>query len=184
MSQRRRRERFNLPNAITAVRFPAAVLFPLVADPGGRLAILAAAAASEWSDGRLARAQGQVTRTGELLDPIADKIFVLVVLVTLGVEGRIPLWTLPLLLTRDIGVTLGAVTLAPRGVRRRITARPAGKLVTWLQFTAIGTMLLWPGTARWMAPVVAAAGLFALQDYARSLRRRTDPPGKRRSGSH
>lgn len=159
----------NLPTAITLVRFPLAVAFPLVESLAGRVLIVGTAAASEWLDGRVARATGQVTQSGELLDPIADKTFVVAVLVTLALEGAIPLWTLPLLLTRDIGVTLGAIVIAARGVRTRLPARPPGKVVTWLQFVAAGTMLLWPRTAAWAAPAIAAAGIIALIDYARAV---------------
>ena len=158
----------NLPNAISAARFPLAVLFP-VAGETLRLAVVAVAAVSDWIDGRLARGTGQVTIAGEVLDPVADKAFMLVVLVTLGVEGALPLWTLPVLLTRDIGVAFGAGLLAMRGRRVRMPARRTGKLVTWLQFLAIGVLLLWPAAGLWLAPVVGAAGLLALRDYAASL---------------
>ena len=158
----------NLPNAISAARFPLAALFP-AAGEALRIAVVATAAVSDWVDGRLARGTGRVTAAGEVLDPVADKTFMLVVLVTLGVEGALPLWTVPVLLTRDIGVALGAGLLAARGRRVRMPARRAGKLVTWLQFLAIGVMLLWPGAGPWLAPVVGAAGLLALWDYAASL---------------
>jgi cardiolipin synthase (CMP-forming) len=158
----------NLPNAISAARFPLAVLFPAVGETL-RIAVVAVAAVSDWIDGRLARGTGQVTAAGEVLDPVADKAFMLVVLVTLGVEGALPLWTLPVLLTRDIGVALGAGLLRLRGRRVRMPARRAGKLVTWLQFLAIGVLLLWPATGQWVAPVVGVAGLYALRDYAASL---------------
>ena len=160
----------NLPTAITLVRFPLAIAFPLVDGLAGRALIVGTAAASEWIDGRLARATGQVTAAGELLDPIADKTFVFAVLVTLAVEGAIPFWTLPLLLTRDIGVTLAALVRRRRG-RRRTPARPLGKLVTWLQFATVAAMLVWPRTAVWAAPAIAALGVIALYDYARAFGR-------------
>jgi CDP-diacylglycerol--glycerol-3-phosphate 3-phosphatidyltransferase len=129
--------------------------------------IVILAAASDWVDGRLARANQQVTRAGEVLDPIADKAFMLAALLTLGIEGWIPLWSLPLLLSRDLGVILGAAIAAARGFRGRMPARRAGKVVTWLQFGAIAAILVWPDLARWLAPAVAVAGLIALRDYAR-----------------
>lgn len=167
----------NLPIAITLLRFPLALAFPFVDGLVGRVIVVGTAAASEWIDGRLARATGQVTRAGELLDPIADKAFVLVVLVTLTVEGALPLWALPLLLVRDIGVTIGAAIIAARGLRPRLPARPAGKLVTLLQFAAVGAMLLWPRTAAYAAPAIAVAGVVALVDYGRAylLTRRPAP---------
>jgi cardiolipin synthase len=159
------RAALTLPNVISAARFPLAAVFPL-AGGAMRIAVVALAAATDWIDGRLARGTQRVTRVGEVLDPIADKTFMLVVLVTLGVEGTLPLWTLPLLLTRDIGVALGALVLAARGIHVRMTARRAGKVVTWMQFAAIGMLLLRPAAGVWLAPLVGVAGLYALRDYA------------------
>ena len=155
----------NLPNAISVLRFPLAALFPFVTDLSGRIAIVALAAFTDFLDGRLARSTDRVTRAGELLDPIADKTFMVAVIVTLVVEGRLALWTLPLLLVRDIGVALGAVVLVLRGTRVRMPSRRAGKIVTWAQFAAIGVILLWPEAAVWVAPAIAIAGLVALRDY-------------------
>lgn len=159
---------FNLPNAMSALRFPMAVLFPFMGW-SGRIILVAAAAGSDWIDGRLARRTRRVTQLGEVLDPVADKTFMLVVLVTLAVERALPLWTLPLLLLRDIGVAIGALVLIARGRRVRMAARPAGKLVTWLQFAAIVTMLIAPQTGPWLAAAVGAAGVYALRDYARAV---------------
>jgi CDP-diacylglycerol--glycerol-3-phosphate 3-phosphatidyltransferase/cardiolipin synthase len=169
------RTNLNLPNALSALRFPLAVLFPLA---GGltRVALLGLAAASDWIDGRIARGTRNVTRLGEVLDPIADKTFMVVVLLTLAAEGVLPLWTLPLLLLRDIGVALGAMILAARDTRLRIPARRAGKTVTWLQFLAIAVILIAPDVGIWLAPLVGAAGLVALVDYARAVRGPTRSP--------
>jgi CDP-diacylglycerol--glycerol-3-phosphate 3-phosphatidyltransferase len=162
------RESLNLPNAISVARLPLAVLFP-AAGESLRIAVVAAAAATDWIDGRVARGTRRVTAAGEVLDPVADKTFMLVVLVTLGIEDALPLWAVPLLLIRDIGVAAGALLLAARGIHVRLPARPAGKLVTWLQFFAIGAMLLWPGAGPWLAPAVGVAGLYALRDYAAAV---------------
>lgn len=159
---------FGIPNLISAARFPLAALFPL-ADDVVRIAIVVAAAATDWVDGRIARHTGQVTRGGELLDPIADKTFMLVVLLTLVLEQRLPVWTLPLLLTRDIGVAIGAAIVLLRGTPARMSARKPGKVVTWLQFTGIACILIFPATAPWVAVPVAVAGLYALVDYRRAL---------------
>lgn len=158
----------NLPNILSALRLPLAALFPVVHGVPARLAIVVFAAVTDWVDGRLARARGQVTRTGELLDPIADKAFVITVLATLVVEGRVPLWAALLILVRDIGVLVGSGVLALAGGVRPVKARAAGKLVTWLQFSGLGTLLAWPDAAPWIAPPIAIAGLAALRDYARA----------------
>lgn len=174
----------NLPNALSFVRIPLAVLFPLIGDLGWRFAVVAFAAATDWADGRLARRTGRESRLGEVLDPVADKVFVVTVLITLVAEDRLALWTLPLLLTRDIGVAAGIVALAVRGKRVRVRARRPGKIVTWLQFGAIAAILLWPASAPWVTPPVAVAGLVALRDYARSARRAAGVGGGSGGAAH
>ena len=137
---------------------------------GARFAVAAVAAATDWLDGRLARGTGQVTRLGELLDPVADKTFMVIALGTLVAKGLLPLWTLPLLLVRDVGVAAGALFMVARGSRMRMPARRPGKIVTWVQFAAVGLLLLWPAGAPWVAPAVGLAGLWALRDYALATR--------------
>jgi len=159
----------SVANLLSAVRIPLAVLFPFTSG-GGRVAVLVAAVASDLIDGRLARRTGTVTRLGEVLDPIADKTFMLSAFLTLAIEVPLPWWTLPALLTRDIGVAIGVLILGVRGSRVRMPARRAGKLVTLMQFAGIGVMLAWPETASLVALLIAVAGVLALRDYARSVR--------------
>ena len=112
----------HLPNLISALRFPLAVAFVLVDGLTARLLLVVAAGVSDWIDGPLARATGSTSRIGEWLDPVADKFFMVVAIVTLTVEIGLPLWVLPLLLLRDIGVVTGAAILALRRRRLRSTA--------------------------------------------------------------
>lgn len=159
---------FNLPNAISLTRIPMAAGFVLVDGFPARFAIVALSAVSDWVDGRLARRSGRVTRAGELLDPIADRTFMIAALVTLAVERTVPLWTLPLLLLRDIGVMLGGALILAIRPGARLPARRAGKRVTWLQFLALAVIVFWPAVAPWVAVPIAVLGLLALRDYARA----------------
>ena len=160
-----------LPNLISALRVPLALLFVLFDGLWARLAIVAIAGLSDMFDGRIARALGIASRTGEWLDPAADKAFMIVALVTLSIERDLPGWVLPLLLLRDIGVVLGALLLLALGrARTHVRARKAGKWVTWLQFVSIAVILMAPWLAVWIAPPMALLGALALADYARALR--------------
>jgi cardiolipin synthase (CMP-forming) len=161
-----------LPNLISVARIPLAALFIFMDSMGARLAIVAIAGVSDWADGRLARATGNVSSTGIWLDPVADKIFVVASVVTLTFDVGLPLWVLPVILLRDLGVLLGALYLAALGRRKGSPARTAGKWVTWLQFVALGVILLRPSFAIWIAPAVGLVGAFALRDYARAVLRR------------
>jgi len=162
-----------LPNLISAARIPLAALFVFLDGLGARLAVIAIAGFSDWADGRLARSTGSVSRTGVWLDPVADKIFIVTAVVVLTFNVGLPAWVLPMLLLRDIGVLIGALYLFALGRRRGSPARPAGKWVTWLQFVALGAILLRPSLAIWVAPPVGVLGVIALRDYARAVLRRT-----------
>jgi CDP-diacylglycerol--glycerol-3-phosphate 3-phosphatidyltransferase len=160
----------NLPNAISIARFPLALLFVFVPVLAIRLPVLLVSAASDWIDGRLARRHGQVTRLGEVLDPIADKVFMIAVVTTLFIEGHIALWMLPVLLLRDLVVGLGggiALLLHP-GLR--LPARTPGKRVTYVQFTAAGALLVWPEAAVWITLVTGALGAHAVVDYVQAFK--------------
>lgn len=165
-----------LPNLISAARVPLAALFIALDSTVARLIVVVVAGVSDWADGRLARSTGSVSSTGIWLDPVADKIFIVTCVVALTLDIGLPLWVLPLILLRDIGVLLGALWLAALGRRRGSPARPAGKWVTWLQFVALGAILLRPSLAMWIAPPVGLLGVIALRDYARAVLRRQRRP--------
>jgi CDP-diacylglycerol--glycerol-3-phosphate 3-phosphatidyltransferase len=165
-----------LPNLVSLARLPLAVAFPFcVSRPAVAVAVLVVAGGTDVLDGWLARRRGETTPLGALLDPIADKIFVAVVIITLVVERLIPAWAALLLVTREMGQS---ALLVGRIAARRAKwahehpppANLAGKLTTALQFAGVVTALL---IGSWFAPlfvstaIVGAAAAFA---YWRSER--------------
>jgi cardiolipin synthase (CMP-forming) len=172
----------NLANAISATRFPLAAAFIIAPDTRFRIALVALSAISDWVDGAIARRSATVTRTGELLDPIADRTFMLTAIITLAIERSLPLWSVPLLLLRDVGVVLGAGAVLLIDPRIRLPARPFGKRVTWLQFAGVALLLVRPDLVLWVVPPIALLGIVALVDYAVHARRQLhsdDPPPPR-----
>ena len=134
-------------------------------------ALFAAAMATDWLDGRIARSRGHSSPLGSLLDPVADKILVLAVLVMLVDQVVVPGWMVALIVVREFLVTGLRLAALERGVV--LQARDLGKLKTWSQavaaavggFAAAGA---WPHRAAWWALLVAlvltwVSGL----DYAR-----------------
>ncbi|RDC72088.1 CDP-diacylglycerol--glycerol-3-phosphate 3-phosphatidyltransferase [Rhodovulum sp. 12E13] len=107
--------RLNLPNILTIIRLIAApgvaVAFLYFNRPGAdwfALLLFVAAAATDWIDGRLARAWGQETKLGTMLDPIADKAMVVIALaVIIGFSGLAPWILLPatVILFREVFVS-------------------------------------------------------------------------------
>lgn len=95
------------------------------------LACLALAMLTDAVDGPIARSRGEVSRLGELLDPIADKLLLDGAAIILSQTRGFPWWVTGLLLFRDLGILASAVLL----IRRRghiTTAASAGKLTTAL----------------------------------------------------
>jgi CDP-diacylglycerol--glycerol-3-phosphate 3-phosphatidyltransferase len=134
-------------------------------------ALFIAAMSTDWFDGRIARRRGRTSSLGTLLDPVADKLLVLSVLITLIDQGVFPAWMVVAIVAREFLVSGLRLAALERGVV--IAARDLGKLKTWSQaiaaavggFAAAG---LWSDTYAWWALLVAVvltwvSGL----DYAR-----------------
>lgn len=98
-------------NVITLVRL---ALLPLIVHrlvTGDRLAafiIMLAALLSDGLDGYLARRFRQESRLGRFLDPLCDKIFLAVVVITLHRLGAVPLWIVVVIILRDFLILLGS----------------------------------------------------------------------------
>jgi cardiolipin synthase len=156
------------PDLVSLTRLPLAAGFLVSTDTLTRVALLGAAGLSDWIDGRLARALGQDTRTGEILDPIADKVFALTVLLVFFTEGRIQAWQLAVLLGRD--VTTSAAFAVSLLLRRsiRFRSRYPGKTVTVLQVFTMLALTLESPLARPLILLTGLASIVAIADYART----------------
>jgi CDP-diacylglycerol--glycerol-3-phosphate 3-phosphatidyltransferase len=99
-------------------------------------AVFAVAMATDQVDGWLARRRQQESALGKLLDPIADKVLVIAVLVMLVGEGVAPAWMVALIVVREIAISGLRLAAIERGVV--LAARDLGKLKTWAQAVAAG----------------------------------------------
>lgn len=100
---------WTVPNAISMARIGliGAFLYFLVADQDvWALVTLVAAGVSDFLDGYLARRWNQSTALGRLLDPLADRLLTVAVVVGFAVRGIIPWWLLAVLLARDAVVAI------------------------------------------------------------------------------
>jgi CDP-diacylglycerol---glycerol-3-phosphate 3-phosphatidyltransferase len=133
--------------------------------------IFIAAMTTDWFDGRVARSRGHTSPFGSLLDPVADKLLVLTVLIMLIDRGVFPGWMVAAIVAREFLVSGLRLAAIERGVVMQ--ARDLGKLKTWSQATAaaIGGFAAagaWSTSVAWWALLVALvltwiSGL----DYAR-----------------
>jgi len=155
---------------LTALRVPLAIAFPFARPPAWQLAVLGAAAASDFFDGMLARRFGS-TRAGAMIDPIADKLFMASAFVTVARAGALHPLVIVAVLARDIVAALG---YAGSWLLRRPTALPAragGKAVTVLQLLTLAACITGSPLASRVAWATAAVGLYAIWDYGRAAAR-------------
>ena len=101
-----------VPNALSALRLlgvPVFLYWVLVTEQDGRaILLLMAAGISDYLDGKIARRYGQYSRLGQLLDPLADRLYILATLLALVARDGLPLWWALALIGRDLllGVTV------------------------------------------------------------------------------
>jgi len=110
---------FTIPNMISFARLAGVPVFlwlvlGLRTQTGDwwALGLLAAAGLSDWLDGKIARAMNQQSRIGELLDPAADRLYIVSTIVALAIRGIIGWWLVAALGAREL--MLGVVLLALR----------------------------------------------------------------------
>ena len=165
--------RFAVADALTAVRFPLAVLFPIVASPAWQIAIVALAAATDFADGILARRLGS-SRAGAVLDPIADKAFMVTAFVTIARRGLLEWYELLGVLLRDLLTVLGFVAtwLLRRPVA--VPARAGGKAVTIAQLLTLVAAIAESPHVRRLAWATAAIAVYAIWDYGRTAARKSE----------
>jgi cardiolipin synthase len=148
-----------VPNVITFGRLVVLALFLLLLfGAGDRLAatgLLVVAGATDFLDGYLARRLGQVSTLGKVIDPIADRLVLATVAVSVIVYGAVPLWLGVLVLAREAAVSLATVVLAALGARRMDVVW-FGKAGTFGMMVALPLFLLGDGGGGW-APAASVA---------------------------
>ena len=137
---------WTLPNIISMVRLAGVPLFLwLVIGPEAdvwALVVLMVSGFSDWLDGYLARRLDQTSKLGEILDPVADRLTLIVVAVSFALGNLVPWWALVLLLVPDVLLSSFALW-AFRGAAFPVTW--LGKVRTALLMT--GLLVLLVGTA-------------------------------------
>jgi cardiolipin synthase len=147
--------------------------------------VLGVGGSSDWVDGFLARRLGQVSRLGELLDPAADRLYILATLLGLSVRGILPWWFTAALLLREAVLAVALLVLRRHGYGPP-PVHYVGKAATFLLLIALPMLLLAhgaPATTFWAYPTGWAfawwglvfywlAGVFYLVQTAGAIRQR------------
>jgi len=136
----------NIPNALTASRLlaiPVLMALLLLRFPGHdqvAAALFIVFSLTDTLDGELARRSGTVSDFGKFLDPLADKLFVLSVLIVLVQEGLVAAWVVVVIFSRELIITILRSVAATQG--RVIAAAPLGKTKTITQMAAVALLIL------------------------------------------
>ena len=133
-----------VPNALSALRLVLVpVFFWLVVDEhdGWAVILLGVSGFTDYLDGKLARAWGQTSRLGTLLDPAADRLYILATLIGLTYRDVIPLWLLLALVGRDV-VLAGALPVLRRHGYGPLPVHYLGKAATFCLLWGFPLLLL------------------------------------------
>ena len=159
----------SVPNALTFVRFLGIPLFiyltlSLEAD-GWAIVVLAVGGATDYFDGKIARAWNQTSRFGELADPAIDRLYILAILVVFLIREIVPVWMIAIIIGRDL--ILGAITLIMnRRALPPLTVTYLGKAATFNLLYAFPFLLLAQSDGAWGSIAFVAGWSFAIWGVA------------------
>ncbi|MFY1622736.1 CDP-alcohol phosphatidyltransferase family protein [Micromonospora sp. WMMD723] len=150
-----------LPNLISFVRLLGVPLFLwlflVVEADVAAIVVLAIGGTSDWVDGWIARRLGQVSRLGELLDPLADRLYILATLLAFTAREVVPWQFTAALLAREV-LLLGSLAVLRRHGYGPPPVHYVGKTATFLLLAAFPVLLLAAATTSVTATTAAAIG--------------------------
>ena len=116
---------------------------------GWAVLTLVIAGATDYFDGKVARALHQESRLGELMDPAVDRLYIATVLIAMYVTEALPIWVLVLIVARDLLLGLLLIIMKSRGIPP-FTVTYLGKAATFNLLYALPLLLLADSTTGWV----------------------------------
>ena len=136
---------WTVPNVLSMLRLLGVPLFLwLLLGPeadGWAIIVLALAGISDWADGKIARALDQGSKLGTLLDPAADRLYIVAALVALALREIVPLWLVALLVGREVVLGILLLVLRRYGYPA-LQVHYLGKAATFILLYAFPLLLL------------------------------------------
>jgi cardiolipin synthase len=151
-----------VPNVLSLVRLACVPLFVWLLfgrdDRAAAAYLLAVLGATDWVDGYIARHFDQVSNLGKVLDPVADRLLLLVGVLGIAIDGSVPLLIAVLVLVREATVSVATLVLAALGARR-IDVTWWGKAGTFFLLFAFPLFLVSHASVGWRDTAGAVAWL-------------------------
>ena len=160
-----------LPNILSCSRLVLAAGFVATGAAEARVGLIGAAALTDFLDGWLARRVHATSRWGALLDPIADRVFVLTVVATFLFTGMLSTSAYFVLIMRDLATAVGFLVarIIPWLRPIEFKARVLGKVVTVVQLLTLAAVLAVPRAVPILLAALALSSTLAIADYTLAL---------------
>lgn len=161
----------NLPNIVSLSRLVLAAAFIAIPSDPVRIVLIVAAGFTDFFDGWLARRRHATSSMGALIDPIADRVFVLTALSVYLYDGRITTGDYLIVLSRDIATAVGFLVarVVPWLRPAVFQARMLGKTVTVLQLSLLVLVPLWQAPIRYLVIAIGVLSAASIVDYTLAL---------------
>jgi cardiolipin synthase len=152
------------PNAISFARLllvPVFLWLYVIGRVLPAMVVLTIVGTSDFVDGFVARATGQVSVLGKLLDPLADRIVIVAVLVAYSIKGTVPWWLSSVIVARDVIIVVAFAVFEKRGLPR-LPVNRTGKRATAALFAGMGVISI--------SVVLKVSGVAGLKSDAGAVR--------------
>ena len=165
----------NIANILTIIRIILVPVFAFVFHTEGEAKVISAivfliASITDVADGFLARKFNMSTKVGQLLDPLADKLMQLTVIVSLAFAGRLPMWFVIVLLVKEIILIAGGTFLYIKKTYAK--SNVVGKMYTVVLFITLMLLMAFPNMGKTLELIVlimvVLVGVCALSIYSYS----------------
>ena len=165
----------NIPNILTVIRLILVPVFAFVFHFEGDAKVYSAlifllASITDVADGYIARKYNMSTKVGQLLDPLADKLMQLTVIVCLALAGRLPVWFVIILAAKEVLLIAGGTFLYIKKTYAK--SNVVGKLYTVVLFITLMLLMAFPDMSAILELVilllVVLVGVSALSVYSYS----------------
>ena len=155
----------NIPNILSSFRICLVPVFVIVYFSESAhskifaVLIYALASFTDFLDGFIARKYHITTNVGKVLDPLGDKLMTVAVLVSITVDGVIPVWVVSVAVAKEVLMGIGGLVVHRRGSGEIPPSNMIGKSSTVVFFLVCAALMLLPGIGRGLAVIMISVAV-------------------------